>query len=40
LDEIGDDNIKDKWVYFIKNVGKLDIISDKLREIPDIEKAF
>jgi predicted transposase/invertase (TIGR01784 family) len=38
LDQLTD--IKDKWIYFIKNAGELDYIPDTLKEQPCIEDAF
>ena len=33
------DNIKDKWIYFLKNAGDLNYIPETLSD-PCIEKAF
>lgn len=38
LEQLSD--IKDKWIYFIKNAGELDYIPDSLKEQPCIEDAF
>ncbi|AOX03373.1 transposase [Moorena producens PAL-8-15-08-1] len=34
------ESVIDKWIYFIKEAPNLEIIPDKLREIPQLEKAL
>ena len=32
--------LSDKWLYFLKSANKLDYVPEKMREVPEIEKAF
>ncbi|NEP07324.1 MAG: transposase, partial [Okeania sp. SIO4D6] len=32
--------ITDKWLYFLKSANSLDSVPEKMREVPEIHKAF
>lgn len=38
LDELN--SLTDKWIYFMKEAGRLDIIPESLGEVPEIERAL